>query len=669
MDQIHVTLPDGSVKDFPKGVTPVEIARSISPRLADAALVAKVYATDGNGAHSKTGIFSNSVDPEPDGGLLFDLRRPLEQDVKLRILTEKDPDALYVFRHSAAHLLAAAVTELYPNVKLGIGPPVENGFFYEFLREEPFTVEDLEKIEKKMRELAARDLQNERKLLPKDEALKLYKDSNQIFKCELVQEKADEPMVSFYTTGKFIDFCRGPHIPSTKRIQAFKLTNVAGAYWKGQEGNAQLQRIYALAFYTQKELDEYLRRIEEAKRRDHRKLGTELDLFSIQEAAGPGLIFWHPKGGLIRTIVENWLREELQHRGYDLVFTPHIMLFDLWKTSGHADFYKENMFGAVEVEKADYQLKPMNCPGHILIYKSKLRSYRDLPVRLAELGTVYRYERSGVLHGLLRVRGFTQDDAHIFCMPSQIEAEVEACMDFAYAVMKNFGFDKFEVELSDWDPNHPENYPGKPEDWQHASEALGRVMARMNIPYKKMAGEGAFYGPKIDVKLIDAIGRPWQLTTVQFDFNLPARFALEFVGEDGARHQPLMVHRALLGSVERFFGILIEHYAGAFPLWLAPVQVEICPVSEKVIDYARHLNETLKNHGIRVHLDERNEKLPAKIRDAQLQKIPYMLVVGPKEAEAGTVSVRHRSKGDLGPRPIADFVATLKEEITSRAIN
>ncbi len=668
MDQIHVTLPDGSVKDFPKGVTPVEIARSISPRLADAALVAKVYATDGNGANAKTGIFSNSVDPDADGGLLYDLRRPLEQDVKLRILTEKDPDALYVFRHSAAHLLAAAVTELYPDVKLGIGPPVENGFFYEFLREQPFTTEDLEKIEKKMRELAARDLKNERKLLPKPEALKLYKDSNQIFKCELVEEKADEPMVSFYTTGKFIDFCRGPHIPSTKRIQAFKLTNVAGAYWKGQEGNAQLQRIYALAFYTQKELDEYLHRMEEAKRRDHRKLGAELDLFSIQEAAGPGLIFWHPKGGLIRTIMENWLRDELQQRGYDMVFTPHIMLLDLWKTSGHANFYKENMFGAIEVEKADYQLKPMNCPGHILIYKSKLRSYRDLPVRLAELGTVYRYERSGVLHGLLRVRGFTQDDAHIFCMPSQIEAEVEACMDFAFAVMKNFGFDKFEVELSDWDPQHPENYPGKAEDWQHASEALARVMTRMNIPYKRMVGEGAFYGPKIDVKLIDAIGRPWQLTTVQFDFNLPARFGLEFVGEDGARHQPLMVHRALLGSVERFFGILIEHYAGAFPLWLAPTQVEICPVSEKVAEYAKHVYETLKNHGIRVHLDDRNEKLPAKIRDAQMQKVPYMLVVGPKEAEAGSVSVRHRSKGDMGPRPIADVVASLLQEITNRVI-
>jgi threonyl-tRNA synthetase len=668
MDQIHVTLPDGSVKELPKGTTPLEIAKSISPRLADAALVAKVRAGNGTGAKEKTGIFSNSVDPAEDGSLLYDLRRPLDQDVSLQILTEKDSDALYVFRHSAAHLLAAAVMELYPNVKLGIGPPVENGFFYEFLRDEPFTPEDLEKIEKKMHELAAKDLPNERKLLPKDEALKLYKDSNQIFKCELIEEKADEPMVSFYTTGKFIDFCRGPHIPSTKRIQAFKIMNVAGAYWKGQEGNPQLQRIYAAAFFNQKELDQYLHRLEEAKRRDHRKVGVELELFSIQEEAGPGLIFWHPKGGLIRTLIENWLREELLKRGYDLVFTPHIMRFDLWKTSGHADFYKENMFGQMEVEKADYQLKPMNCPGHILIYKSKLRSYRDLPVRLAELGTVYRYERSGVLHGLLRVRGFTQDDAHIFCTQDQIEAEVEACIDFAYAVMKNFGFDKFEVELSDWDPQHPENYPGKAEDWQHASDALARVMKRMNIPYKRMVGEGAFYGPKIDVKLIDAIGRPWQLTTVQFDFNLPARFGLEYVGVDGARHQPLMVHRALLGSVERFFGILLEHYAGAFPLWLAPTQVKICPVSEKVADYAKHIYETLKSHNIRVHLDDRNEKLPAKIRDAQLQKIPYMLVVGPKEAEAGTVSVRHRTKGDLGGRPLGDLLSALQQEIDTRTI-
>jgi len=651
MEPIHITLPDGKVEEVPKGTTPADIARKISPRLADAALVARVAA------------------PSDGAGELIDLRRPLDHDVKLQILTEKDPDALFVFRHSAAHLLAAAVMELYPSVKLGIGPPIDTGFFYEFLRDEPFTPEDLAKIEAKMHELAAQDLPNERKLLPKPEALELYKKSNQIFKCELVQEKAEEPIVSFYTTGKFIDFCRGPHIPSTKRIQAFKLMSVAGAYWKGQEGNPQLQRIYAACFFTRKELDEYLHRLEEAKRRDHRKLGTELDLFSIQDEAGPGLIFWHPKGGLIRKIVEDWLRNELLARGYDLVYTPHIMRLDLWKTSGHTNFYKDSMFGPIEVEKADYQLKPMNCPGHILIYKSKLHSYRDLPVRLAELGTVYRYERSGVLHGLLRVRGFTQDDAHIFCTPSQIEKEVEACVDFAFAVMKNFGFDKFEVELSDWDAAHPENYEGKPEDWQHASAALATTMQRLNISYKRVIGEGAFYGPKIDIKLIDAIGRPWQLTTVQFDFNLPARFGLEYVAEDGARHQPLMVHRALLGSVERFFGILVEHYAGAFPLWLAPVQVEICPVSEKVSDYANHVRETLKRHDVRVHLDDRNEKLPAKIRDAQLQKIPYMFVVGPKEAEAGTVSVRHRSKGDLGPKPLAEVVSSLREEIDSRSIS
>jgi threonyl-tRNA synthetase len=658
MEQVQITLPDGSTQQVPKGTTPLDIARKISPRLADAALVARAVATNGKPQTSA-----------PDEPQLIDLRRPLEENVKLQILTEKDPDALFVFRHSAAHLLAAAVMELYPNVKLGIGPPVDNGFFYEFLRDEPFTPDDLAKIEKKMHELAAQDLPNERKLIPKPEAIELYKKSNQMFKCELVEEKATEPMVSFYTTGKFIDFCRGPHIPSTKRITAFKLMNVAGAYWKGQEGNPQLQRIYAACFFTQKDLDEYLHRLEEAKRRDHRKLGTELDLFSIEEEAGPGLIFWHPKGGLIRRLIEDWLRDELYKRGYDLVFTPHIMRLDLWKTSGHTGFYKDSMFGPVEVEKADYQLKPMNCPGHILIYKSKLHSYRDLPVRLAELGTVYRYERSGVLHGLLRVRGFTQDDAHIFCAPSQIESEVEACVDFAFAVMKTFGFDKFEVELSDWDAAHPENYAGKPEDWHRASSALAETMKRLNIPFKTIAGEAAFYGPKIDVKLIDAIGRPWQLTTVQFDFNLPARFGLEYVAEDGAKHQPLMVHRALLGSVERFFGILIEHYAGAFPLWLSPVQAQICPVSEKVADYAKHVTDTFKRHGIRVHLDDRNEKLPAKIRDAQLQKIPYMLVVGAKEAEAGTVAVRHRSKGDQGAKPLAEVVSALQQEIQSKTVS
>ncbi len=601
-------------------------------------------------------------------GFLVDLRAPIDQDVKLSILTPKDPEAIQVLRHSAAHLLAAAVMELYPNVKLGIGPPIDTGFFYDFVRAEPFTPEDLERIEKKMREMAGQDIPNERKMMPKPEAIELYRKWDQGFKCELVEERAIEPMVSFYTTGKFIDFCRGPHIPSTGRIRAFKLMSVAGAYWKGQEGNPQMQRIYGACFYTQQELDEYLHRLEEAKRRDHRRLGQELDLFSVQDAAGPGLIFWHPKGGLIRKIMEDWLRDELLRRGYDLVFTPHIMLLDLWKTSGHAGFYKENMFQPVEVEKAEYQLKPMNCPGHVLIYGSRLRSYRELPVRLAELGTVYRYERSGVLHGLLRVRGFTQDDAHIFCMPEQVAAEVEACIDFVHSVMKTFGFDKYVVELSDWDPKHPENYTGSPEDWGRATAALQDTLTKLGVPFKRIEGEAAFYGPKIDVKLIDAIGRPWQLSTVQFDFNLPGRFGLEYVGEDGNRHQPLMVHRALWGSVERFFGILIEHYAGAFPVWLAPVQAEVLPLSEKFAVYANNVAAELRAAGFRVHVDERNEKLQAKIRDAQMQKIPYMLIVGGKEAEAGTVSVRHQSKGDLGPRPVAEFIADLRQQIDSRAI-
>ena len=424
MDNIQITLPDGAIRDVPRGTTAGEIARQISPRLAKEALVARA------------------------NGDLVDLNRPLEQDTKISILTAKDPDAVQVFRHSAAHLLGAAVLELYPQVKLGVGPPIETGFFYEFLRPEPFTQADLEAIETRMHEIAARDLANERKLIPKAEALELYRNLAQTFKCELVDEKATDPMVSFYQTGKFLDFCLGPHIPSTGRITAFKLMNVAGAYWKGQEGNPQMQRIYGACFPTQAELDEYLHKLEEAKRRDHRKLGAELDLFSIQDEAGPGLIFWHPKGGMIRKQMEDWLRDELLRRGYDLVFTPHVMRLDLWKTSGHANFYRENMFNAMEVEKADYQLKPMNCPGHILIYKSRLRSYRELPVRLAELGTVYRYERSGVLHGLLRVRGFTQDDAHIFCMPEQIEQEVEACVEFAWEVLRVFGFDRYEVELS-----------------------------------------------------------------------------------------------------------------------------------------------------------------------------------------------------------------------------
>jgi threonyl-tRNA synthetase len=643
-ETIQITLPDGSTREVPKGTTSAQVAEQIGPRLAKAAFVARV---------------------DDD---LVDLAKPIEKNAKLAILTSRDADALQVFRHSAAHLLAAAVMELYPNVKLGIGPPTDNGFFYEFVREEPFTPEDLEKIEAKMHELADKDIPNERKWVPKPEALEMYKKSNQEFKCELVEEKADEGLVSFYTTGKFIDFCRGPHIPSTGRIKAFKLMNVAGAYWKGQEGNPQMQRIYGACFIEQKDLDEYLHKLEEAKRRDHRKLGAELDLFSIQEEAGPGLVFWHPKGGIVRREMEDWQRAELTKRGYDLVFTPHIMLLDLWKTSGHAGFYSQNMFGAVEVEKADYQLKPMNCPGHVLIYKSHLRSYRELPIRLAELGNVYRYERSGVLHGLLRVRGFTQDDAHIFCMPEQIEKEVEDCIHFAWEALRVFGFDRYEVELSGGDRSRPEDYAGSPEEWDKAEGALRSTLERMKVPYKFIPGEAAFYGPKIDVKLVDAIGRPWQLTTVQFDFNLPKRFKLEYVGEDGSRHQPLMVHRALFGSIERFFGVLIEHYAGAFPAWLAPVQVSVLPVSGKFSEYSEKVTKHLKDAGFRVHYDDRNEKLQAKIRDAQLQKIPYMLIIGGKEAEAGTVSVRHRAKGDLGPRPLDEFAADLKAEIDSKAV-
>lgn len=642
MDTIQITLPDGATQQVPRGTTPAQIAEKISPRLAREALVARA-----------------------DGELL-DLSRPLERNTSLKILTSKDTDALEVFRHSAAHLLAAAVLELFPDVKLGIGPPIDYGFFYEFLREQPFTPEDLARIEVKMRELAARDVPNERKLLPKAEALDLYRKWNQGFKCELVEEKATEPMVSFYTTGKFIDFCRGPHIPSTGRIKAFRLMSVAGAYWKGQESNPQMQRVYGACFFTQADLDEYLHRLEEAKRRDHRRLGQELDLFSIQEAAGPGLIFWHPKGALVRKVMEDWSRDEHLRRGYQLVYTPHVMRLDLWKTSGHANFYRDNMFGPVEVEKADYQLKPMNCPGHILIYKSHLRSYRELPVRFAELGTVYRYERSGVLHGLLRVRGFTQDDAHIFCTRDQLEAEIQGCVDFALAVLRIFGFHRFEVELSVRDPAQPEKYAGTVEEWERAEAALTNTLDRMRIPYKLMLGEAVFYGPKIDLKLLDAIGRPWQLSTVQFDFNLPQRFGLEYVGEDGARHQPVMVHRALWGSVERFFGVLIEHYAGAFPLWLAPLQVVVLPVSDKFSEYAQQVVAKLVAAGFRAQPDDRNEKLQARIRDAELQKIPYMAVVGGKEAENGSVSVRHHGKGNLGPRPLDQFVADLRDETSQQ---
>jgi len=641
MSEIQVTLPDGSVKNMPPGAAPIDVARSISSRLADDAIVAKV------------------------DGAFWDLTRPFDGNATLQLLTTKNPEALEVYRHSTAHLLAAAVLELFPETKLGIGPPIENGFYYDFLRPTAFSPEDLEKIEQKMWEIQARDLPYERKYTEKNEGLKLYAD--QPMKCELITERAGA-VFSEYTLGPhFIDFCRGPHVPSTKKLKAFKLLSVAGAYWKGDEKNAQLQRIYGTAWFSKKDQDEYLARLEEAKKRDHRKLGQELDLFSIQDLAGPGLIFFHPKGGRIRVIIEDWMRDQYLKRGYDLVYTPHVMRAHLWETSGHLKNYGENMFAGMELDDAEYRLKPMNCPGHILIYADKLRSYRELPVRLGELGTVYRYEKSGVMHGLLRVRGFTQDDAHIFCTPDQIEDEVVNCLEFAIDVLKTFGFEKYEAELSTWDGGKGDKYLGTPEQWALAENALKRAVDRLGLVAPVMADEAAFYGPKIDMKLVDALGRKWQLSTVQFDFNLPKRFDMEYVGEDGKRHQPLMVHRALYGSIERFFGILIEHYGGAFPLWLAPVQTVVMPITDRQQEYAKKVQERLIAAGIRSHLDDRKEKVNLKIRDAQMQKVPYMLVVGEREAEAGSVSVRHRKHADLGAKPLEDFIADVTKLVETKS--
>src|SRR5438067_3106249 len=614
-ETIKVKLPDGSEKEVPRGTTPLDVARSISPRLADAALVARVRPLNGAKA------------PQDGRGQLVDLARPLESDAEVRILTEKDPESLGVYRHSTAHLLAAAVLDLFPETKLGHGPPTESGFFYDFYRPTPFTPEDLERIEKRMQELAQQDIPYAREFLPRNEGLERFRDEGDWMKCHFIEQfTAPDEKISIYKTGKFQDFCRGPHIPSTGRIKAFKLTNLAGAYWLGKEGNPQLQRIYGTSFFSKKDLEQYLHQLEEAKKRDHRVLGKQLDLFSIQELAGPGLIFWHPKGGLMRKLMEDWMRDEYLKRGYSLVYTPHIVRRKLFEVTGHEGFYTENMFPVMEMEDGDYRAKPMNCPGHILIYRDGLRSYRDLPMRLGELGTVYRYERSGVMHGLLRVRGFTQDDAHIFCTPEQIEEEIADCVEFARDVLRDFGFDKFVTELSTWNPDDKKNFVGSEDQWNLATSSLEKVLKRLGIEYKTIPGEAAFYGPKIDIKLVDAIGRLWQLSTVQFDFNLPARFGLEYVAEDGTRKQPLMVHRALYGSVERFFGVLIEHYAGAFPVWLSPVQVVMIPIAERHVEYANkvaamlrgssvlsptgvpHVSPVLRDvgSGVRVQVDARN---------------------------------------------------------------
>ena len=670
---IAVHLPDGAIREVPAGTTPLEIANSISPRLAAAALAARLTpvgaavkqnaAADENASEAAMYAKEDAAGPR-----LVDLATPLTADTRLELLTEKDPEAIKVLRHSAAHVLATAVLELFPETKLGHGPATDSGFFYDFHREKPFVPEDLARIEAKMAEVITRDEPFKRESAPREKALEDFKRDGDFMKTHFVTKfTAPGDQVSFYRNGKFVDFCRGPHVPSTGRVKAVKITNLAGAYWLGDEKNPQLQRIYGTAFFSQKALDEHFARLEEAAKRDHRLLGKQLDLFSIQELAGAGLIFWHPKGGIVRKVMEDWMREECLRRGYSIVFTPHVMRRELWKISGHEGFYAGNMYTPMELDDAEYRLKPMNCPGHILIYKNSPRSYRDLPVRLAELGNVYRYERSGTMHGLLRVRGFTQDDAHIFCTPGQIEDEVVACIDFAEAVMKTFGFHEFIVELSTWDPNDRAHYAGSDDNWNLAVGSLQRALSRKGIAYKTISGEAAFYGPKIDIKLVDVLGRLWQLSTVQFDFNLPARFELEYVGEDGERHQPVMVHRALFGSVERFFGVLIEHYAGAFPLWLAPVQIGLVPISERHHEYAKKVEAELKAAGFRVETDDRNEKMNGKIRDFANQKTPYILVFGDKEQESNAVSVRTRGKGDQGSTPLAEFIAKARALVQSQS--
>ena len=667
---IQVQLPDGSVKQFPAGATPLQVAESISPRLAAASVVARVKPLHAVAA-TKTASGEEAMYAAEDSQAerLVDLATPLKEDVVLQLLTEKEPDALKVVRHSAAHVMATAVLELFPETKLGHGPATDSGFFYDFYRPTPFTPEDLKLIEGRMAEVVKRDEKFVREFEPREKGLSEFKADGDFMKVHFIERFTHEGEdISLYRNGKFVDFCRGPHVPSTGRVKAFRVTNLAGAYWLGDEKNPQLQRIYGTAFFSKKDLDEHFARLEEAAKRDHRVLGKQLDLFSIQEVAGAGLIFWHPKGAMIRKLMEDWMREECIRRGYDLVYTPHVMRSHLWEISGHAGFYAQNMYTPIELDDAEYRLKPMNCPGHILIYKNTPKSYRDLPARYAELGNVYRYERSGTMHGLLRVRGFTQDDAHIFCTPEQVEDEVVACIDFAQAVLTTFGFKDFKVELSTWDPKDRKSYAGTDDKWDLAIGSLQRALDRKGIPFKTIPGEAAFYGPKIDVKLVDVLGRLWQLSTVQFDFNLPARFDLEYVGEDGERHQPVMVHRALFGSVERFFGVLIEHYAGAFPLWLAPVQMGLVPISERHQAYAEKVQKELQDAGFRVELDSRNEKMNAKIRDFTLQKVPYVLVMGDKEEAANAVSVRARGKGDQGSMPLAEFIAESKKLTTETSL-
>jgi threonyl-tRNA synthetase len=574
-------------------------------------------------------------------------------------------EKLEKLRHSTSHVMAEAVLHLFPGAKFAIGPSIEDGFYYDFDLPRPLTPEDLETIEARMREIVKAGYPFERREISRQEAEKVFAD--QPYKLELIADMPEGEVLSTYTQGEFTDLCRGPHVENTKQInpKAFKLLKVAGAYWRGDENRPMLQRIYGTAWPSPAKLKAYLDKLEELEKRDHRRLGRELDLYSIHEEAGAGLVHWHPKGGLIRTVIEDFWRQEHYKAGYDVVYTPHIGRAQLWEVSGHLDHYRELMYPPIDIEGQEYYIKPMNCPFHIMMYKSSLRSYRELPLRWAELGTVYRFERSGVLHGLMRVRGFTQDDAHVFCPPDQIDEEISRVLTFSLFIWRSFGFDDYEIYLS----TRPESYVGEVERWDQAEEALRQALEKEGLPYEVDEGAGAFYGPKIDISIRDALGRSWQCTTIQFDFNLAERFDLTFIGEDGKEARPYMVHRALLGSLERFLGILIEHYGGAFPVWLAPVQVMLIPITDRHVAYAKQVEVQLRAAGLRTEVDARSERMQAKIRHAQLQKVPYMLVVGDREAEAGAVAVRLRTEEDLGARSVEEFIAMAQEAIAEKRVN
>ncbi len=589
---------------------------------------------------------------------LVDLSTPLIADAQLSPITTESEAGLRIMRHSAAHLMAQAVLEIFgPEVKVAIGPAVEDGFYYDFDRAEPFTPDDFARIEARVAEIVAAAAPFTRRTVTVAEAKEFFAGQGQKYKVELLAEMA-VPTVTLYEQGGFVDLCRGPHVPNAGFVRAFKLVKLAGAYWRGDEKNVMLQRLYGTAFFDPKDLKTYLFKLEEAKKRDHRKLGRELELFTIQDQVGPGLILWQPKGALMRRLIEDYWKEEHYRKGYELLYTPHIARRDLWQTSGHLDFYGENMFSAMDIDEVSYQLKPMNCPFHINIYKTRMRSYREFPIRWAELGTVYRYERTGVLHGLMRVRGFTQDDAHIFCRPEQLEEEIFNILDLNLHILKTFGFADYDIYLS----TRPEKFVGSDEHWLQATEALKLALEKKGLTYRLDPGEGVFYGPKIDIKIKDVLGRSWQCSTIQVDFNLPERFEMRYIGEDGKEHQPIMIHRALMGSLERFFGVLIEHYAGAFPVWLAPVQAIILNITDSQLDYAEKVYEALRGAGVRVAKDTRNEKLNYKIREAQLQKIPFMLILGDQEVEAGQVTVRLRDGKNLPPMPVPEFAGMISNE-------